>query len=342
MNQLLTTVFERMISVKRPYEGFGEGAALAWLHREVVPLHAVTWIDGAGNLHIDTREDKFNRTLFIAHVDTMHHVEGANEFVKDDTGFYRAKGAPLGADDGAGVAILSVLMHSIPAYYIFCRGEERGGVGSRYIAENYPQLLKGFDRAIAFDRAGYTDVITHQAGGRCASDKFAEALSDQFNDLGLLYMPSDLGVYTDTAEFTMIIPECTNISVGYDHQHGDKELQDGNYLHALCEAALNVDWDSLPIERTPGDEDVAALFDEFMFPPVWNDHDEDTKFAVFDAIDGRPDELIALVAKRAEVSMLAVDSTVFTPAEVLSIAEGSRDWDDVIEALMDQAVPYLN
>jgi hypothetical protein len=58
-------------------------------------------------------------------------------------------------------------------------------------------------------------------------------------------------VYTDTAEFIDIIPECTNISVGYYAEHSDKESLDIIHFQALAERAALLDWDSLPTDRDP-------------------------------------------------------------------------------------------
>jgi putative aminopeptidase FrvX len=56
----------------------------------------------------------------------------------------------LGADDGAGCAMLMHLIHSgVPAYYIFTVGEEKGGIGATWLAKHKPDLLKQFDRAKA-------------------------------------------------------------------------------------------------------------------------------------------------------------------------------------------------
>jgi hypothetical protein len=270
----------------------------------------------------------------------MHRVDGVNEYTLDGRGFYSAKGAPLGADDGAGIAILSVLMRSVPAYYVFCRGEERGGVGSKYIAEHFPELLGAFDRAIAFDRRGYSDVITHQFGGRCCSDAFAEALSDSLNDQGLLYMPCDGGVYTDTAEFTDFIPECTNISVGYDHEHSDREVLDGEYLKQLCAAALKVDWDSLPVDRELGDD--YDLLNISGFPPTVTADEHDIAEAVYAALEGAPDELMAFVAAEARVPKMRLDLDLFGAGELMAICGESFVWQDVIDTLATEAVPWTN
>ena len=64
-------------------------------------------------------------------------------------------------------------------------------------------------------------------------------------------MPCDTGVYTDTAEFIGLIPECTNISVGYKHQHGDREWQDVEFLWKLAGTCVSIQWDLLPTERDP-------------------------------------------------------------------------------------------
>ena len=133
-----------------------------------------------------------------------------------------------------------------------------GGIGARHVASDY-LLLEYFDRAIAFDRRGTSDVITHQGFGRCCSDKFAEALCDQLNNQGLLYMPSDAGVYTDTAEFTDIISECTNISVGYLNEHRKEETLNLPHYLALASAVVAVDWEGLPTYRDPLEDGVYGV-----------------------------------------------------------------------------------
>ena len=241
-------VLGQAVTLKRDYESATEAAFVAWLARQV----HVTMIDAAGNLHVDTRTLPEHRSMFTAHTDTVHSSGGPNT-VRIDGKFWRAdKGAALGADDGSGCAILAYMIETgVPGYYVFFRGEERGGVGSSWLAKEMPGLFSEIDRAIAFDRAGYADVITHQAGGRCCSDVFAQALADQLSTDTDWYMPCNGGVYTDTAEFIELIPECTNISVGYKNQHGDREEQDVEFLWDLAKRCVAVQWDNLPTERDP-------------------------------------------------------------------------------------------
>jgi hypothetical protein len=113
-------------------------------------------------------------------------------------------------------------------------------------------LLSQFDRAIAFDRRGIDSVITHQGYGRCCSDSFAQALADELSSGNvLMYLGDDTGVYTDTAEFVDTIPECTNISIGYMHEHTQKEELNIHHFTSLAEAVLTVAWDALPTDRDP-------------------------------------------------------------------------------------------
>lgn len=256
-NSILYRTLARALSIKRPHNTVGTFQLTHWLTTHL-PKGVHYSIDGAGNLHVDTRKQASNRTLFVAHVDTVHRVIGPNKIRKTaDTWF--ASGAPLGADDGAGVAMLMHLLHGgVCAYYIFTQGEECGGLGATWLAENKQTLLSEFDRAIAFDRKGIDSVITYQGSGRCCSDEFANALADAFNvDERLMYSPDDTGVYTDTAEFIRVIPECTNISIGYYSEHSENERLDIVHLHTLAERCLCVDWDALPTKRDPSVQEDA-------------------------------------------------------------------------------------
>ncbi len=162
----------------------------------------------------------------------------------------------LGADDKVGVYILLKMIEAqIPGKYIFHTGEEQGGLGSAYLAANHKDIFEGMDRAIAFDRANYNDIIGFQRGGRCCSTEFGKALAEALN-VGMppkAQFKEDVhGTFTDTANYTKIIPECTNVSVGYFSQHGSGEHLDVYWLDTwLLPAILKTKFEDLPVKRDP-------------------------------------------------------------------------------------------
>tara|TARA_R100000030_G_scaffold77195_1_gene60095 strand:- start:225 stop:749 length:525 start_codon:yes stop_codon:yes gene_type:complete len=86
-------------------------------------------------------------------------------------------------------------------------------------------------------------------GFRTASDAFANSFADALNMPQL--QPDSGGSYTDSNEYAEIVPECTNISVGYYGQHSVSESQDLTYLDKLVFALENADWSKLVFERDP-------------------------------------------------------------------------------------------
>ena len=178
-----------------------------------------------------------------------------------DTGFkfatkteIKPKGSILGADDKLGCYIMcNLIKHEVPALYVFHVGEECGGIGSTHISEKTPEIVKGMDYCIAFDRYGYNDVITSQSGGTCCSNEFADAFCKEVN----AYLPpkeqmapSTRGTFTDSANYTSLISECTNIAVGYKDQHSTSETFDLEWLERmLIPALLKVKWSELPVKR---------------------------------------------------------------------------------------------
>jgi hypothetical protein len=155
--------------------------------------------------------------------------------------------------------MLYMMAKNVPGLYYFFIGEERGGIGSRALADVYDEVdyLKNIKRCVSFDRRKTISVITSQAGGRCCSDEFGNALCEQYNSNGLNLKIDPTGVFTDSASFIDDIPECTNVSVGYLNEHTGKEIQNMDYLIDLCKASVNVDWSSLPTVRTV--QDRAAI-----------------------------------------------------------------------------------
>lgn len=161
-------------------------------------------------------------------------------------------GGSLGADDGAGVwLMLKMIERKVPGTYIFHRGEEVGCIGSKAMADKYPEMLKAFDCAVAFDRHDTYEVIHTQGNSTCASMKFTQALCNKLNEKGMKYEPSSRGVLTDTKQYRRIIAECINIGVGYEGQHGRNETLNYAHLAALLEAVCAIDWDALPVDRDP-------------------------------------------------------------------------------------------
>jgi hypothetical protein len=88
------------------------------------------------------------------------------------------------------------------------------------------------------------------------------------------------GVFTDTAEFVHLIPECTNISVGYLSQHSSKETQDINFVERLRDTLIHTQWHEieLPITRKPEPPSYysswdygygyGAIYEDYIFSSV--------------------------------------------------------------------------
>ena len=161
----------------------------------------------------------------------------------------------LGADDKAGMVImLNMITEKVPGLYYFFIGEESGCVGSSALSikflDNINKLgIPSIKKCISFDRKGYDSIITHQMSRNCASDKFSDELANRLNEYGFWFKKDSGGVYTDSAEFIDVIPECTNISCGYFNEHTLAEKQDIEFLKLLAIVCTQIDWETLPIER---------------------------------------------------------------------------------------------
>lgn len=185
------------------------------------------------------------------HTDTVHSEEGKQALEIDADGLlaldYFSEGSCLGADCTTGVWLMRrMILAGKPGLYIFHREEESGGIGSKWITKNNPKLVHGIQAMIALDRRGYDSVITEQSTGVTASDKFAQSLADQ---LGGSFTPDDGGIFTDSAFYRHLIPECTNISVGYDNQHSSRETQDFRFADHLLGLLLTLNYAELEIAR---------------------------------------------------------------------------------------------
>ncbi len=210
--------------------------------------------DGLGNYYLEVGNN--STTMFACHLDTacskksnVKHVFNGKYIETDGTTI-------LGADDKAGMVVaLYMIEKKIPGLYYFFIGEEVGCVGSNRLSlawEN-TDFSSRIKKVISFDRRGTDSIITDQLYGESCSMKFANELARRLNNTkyGLNLSPDPTGIYTDSAEFMDIVPECTNISVGYYNEHTVHESQDIDFLGNLCRAVCEINWEDLPIHRDP-------------------------------------------------------------------------------------------
>ncbi len=215
--------------------------------------------DKHGNYYKIIGENKEPSVMFSSHLDTADRKQEPTElYSKEEDGdeiIFTNGMTILGADDKAGVTIMLYMMeHNVPGLYYFFIGEERGGIGSNKLSFDFynTEYLKNVDMCVSFDRRKTESVITQQMGRVCCSDQFGVALCKEYNKSGLNLSLDPGGIYTDSASFIDEIPECTNVSVGYDNEHTGRELQNMTFLIKMCEASVDVDWQNLPIARKVG------------------------------------------------------------------------------------------
>mgnify|MGYP001766896518 CR=1 FL=1 len=256
----------QMLRYRRPHGSAQERRFIAdWLR----PLPGIV-SDQCGNRigRIPKKNGAPSSVLWSSHTDTVHRVGGLQKLAYDANKHVvrlstnERNPECLGADCTTGVWLMrEMILAQVPGLYVFHRGEECGGIGSSSIAKNTPQLLDGIRAAIAFDRRGTQSIITHQGGSRCGSDAFSASLSSALgSEFGFA---SDMGgTFTDTANYTSLVPECTNLSIGYYSQHSASETQDFGFAQRLLAALLVFDEDRLVIERNPADAD---LYEDWEF-----------------------------------------------------------------------------
>ena len=157
----------------------------------------------------------------------------------------------LGADDGAGLAVMLYLLRKgVLGGYCFTTGEECGGIGAEQVLKQAEPFLKYYKISVEIDRRGESEIIATQSAGECASIEFTDWLC---KELGMGHKTSHLGSYTDVATFAEVIPENVNIAAGYINAHSTNEELNLEYIDQLAEKLAQVDWSKAPIKRKEGD-----------------------------------------------------------------------------------------
>lgn len=257
-------ILSEMLTYRRAHDSAGEAEFIA---RYIQPVAPEVIAAKDGTIHAFVRaipmaNGQPSNIVFAAHTDSVHNRQLTA--TRQPVGFDSARGEffvsavkqrdCLGADDAAGCYVLSQMIASnVPGLYIFFRGEERGGIGSSYVARHRADLFDNIDCAIQFDRRGTHSIITEMACGRTCSDAFANSLSSV---LGMGHACDNTGSFTDTANLADIISECTNISIGYECEHSARETLNAAYVFQLTAAfirAFKKGTPTLTIERVAGD-----------------------------------------------------------------------------------------
>ena len=272
----------------------GSDTEAAFCKRYLDSIPGMT-IDAKGNriLIIDNSDGSPPRVLWSSHTDTVHAKPGRQKLAYGDGMMSLGtssigSSSCLGADCTAGVWLMrQMILRDVPGLYIFHAAEEVGGIGSRHIATKTPKLLEGIDYAIAMDRRGDTSVITHQ-GARCCSDDFGKALAAQLSTSQHTFKLDTGGTFTDTANYTDDVPECTNISVGYYNAHSATEYLDVPFLLHLLERLCQLDLTTLPVSRRPGDDDFGYDYSRFGHYPTTSSRRTHTAMTLEDLVYDHP------------------------------------------------------
>jgi len=241
---------------------------------------------------------------FTAHHDTVHKDDGFQKLIIcNDVVSVADQTASncLGADCTTGIwLILGMIEFGVRGVYVIHAAEESGCEGSRELVASKPDWLSHIDSVISFDRYGQRSIITHQMGMRTASDAFAKSFASVV-DMPLL-APDDGGSYTDSNEYSDVVSECTNISVGYYNQHTNKEVQDIDYADQLLIALCQADWSGLVFERDP------SVVDDLWYGSYarYSKADDDNLYALEQLIVDYPSRVAEML-----------DSYGITPAQLM-------------------------
>ena len=222
--------------------------------------------DSVGNYYYEIGQSE---TLFTTHLDTYSKKYVKIKHVIDEYVVATDGKTILGGDNKLGTAILiNMVNERKPGTYFFFLGEEpleSGGLyGSRNALKSNPEYFSKFKRCIAFDRKEYGSIVTRQMGRNCCSMEFATAVAKNLKANGIDWDKTvGFGYYTDTATFMDVIPEVTNLSAGGFREHHTDESVDLEYTYSVLNAALKIDWESLPVVRELEEPDKPQVVKKF-------------------------------------------------------------------------------
>jgi len=156
--------------------------------------------------------------MLVAHVDTVFKTP-PQLFIYDQESNIVTSPDGLGADDRAGVvAILEILKAGLRPHILLCDLEESGGKGATDATKKLEVPEVKF--IIELDRAGENDMVFYS----CDNQKFTKYIKS-------FGFTKAYGSFTD---ISILCPAWgiagVNLSVGYRHQHSEREYLNLNHL----------------------------------------------------------------------------------------------------------------
>lgn len=183
-------------------------------------------------IYINDHAWNVTRPLLTSHLDTIN--DSYNELprlsIKDNI-ITTTNKAVLGGDDRAGVwVMLQLLDKGIKDYdYVFFCDEEVGGLGSKLFAKEHLIDIIEYSCYISLDRRGSKEVASYGYDN--------DDLVKVFTDIGYT---SVRGSFTDCVNLSNVTEvACINLSVGYNNEHTNSEVQDITVMYNLVNRLSN-------------------------------------------------------------------------------------------------------
>jgi DNA-dependent RNA polymerase auxiliary subunit epsilon len=76
------------------------------------------------------------------------------------------------------------------------------------------------------------------------------------------HSPSENGIFTDSLNYSHIVRECSNLSVGYFNEHTQQEYLNVDYLEELIRRLIKVNWYNVKVARSFEEDYLLDDFDE--------------------------------------------------------------------------------
>lgn len=258
-------------------------------------------IDDYGNIHATKKYGESDTVIHLnAHMDTVPNTQKERIIQKimnnsNSDKWYTAtqvdndKGAVLGADDRAGIAIILTLLEHLTEYnglikVSFYREEEIGCVGS---LNSDTSFFQDADLSITFDRHGNSDIVVENHYLKFCTKETVNWLNDLSYANGYKYKTCTGGI-SDAHTVSEMGVNAINLSVGYYNEHTDNEKLSLNECYTaymfglLIIESLDIHKPDLgkliqPVQKKDVNDGVDIYYDEVLDAITISSFDSYTK-----------------------------------------------------------------